>query len=214
MPKKGIVILPGQVFRRYTVIKELKRKPYTARFLLCRCVCGTTKRVSLYAVTSGKTQSCGCFHKETASKARKTHGMTLTPEYKAWRSMRDRCQNKNDKAYRDYGQRGISVCQEWDKSFQKFFDHVGRRPSSGYSLDRIDNSKGYEPGNVRWATSLEQGRNKRNNVILQVNGVTKKIHEWVEETGIRRDRIYDRLAKGWTPLEAVTIKSGNRSKRK
>lgn len=93
--------------------------------------------------------------------ANRRHGMTGTPEYNAWLKMRKRCGNPKDKAYRNYGARGIHVCPEWQRSFEAFFAHVGPKPSPDLSIDRIDNDRGYEPGNVRWADTSTQNRNRR-----------------------------------------------------
>ncbi|MFN3474075.1 MAG: hypothetical protein ACK4ZW_08525 [Blastomonas sp.] len=89
------------------------------------------------------------------------HGMRNTPEYEAWRAMVSRCTNPNHKAYRNYGGRGVTVCPEWRSDFRAFISHIGMRPRADYSLDRIDNSKGYEPGNVRWTDAATQNRNRR-----------------------------------------------------
>lgn len=92
---------------------------------------------------------------------RERHGMRNSPEYRAWLNMRQRCNNPNHISYPNYGGRGISVCNEWENSFSAFFEHVGSRPE-GMTLDRIDNSRGYEPGNVRWASYFDQNGNRRN----------------------------------------------------
>lgn len=91
----------------------------------------------------------------------RSHGMSRTPENNAWRAAKYRCTNPNAKHYADYGGRGISMCDEWTTSFEAFFDHIGPRPSSQHSLDRIDVNGDYEPGNVRWATAHEQNLNRR-----------------------------------------------------
>lgn len=88
------------------------------------------------------------------------HGMNDAPEYKVWAGMKRRCLNKNDPSYAGYGAKGVTVCDEWVHSFQAFYDHIGERPSAEHSIDRIDNSKGYEPNNVRWATKLQQSINR------------------------------------------------------
>jgi hypothetical protein len=86
--------------------------------------------------------------------------MTKSPEYKSWRGMRARCACKKQ-YWKNYGARGIAVCKRWQDSFEAFYADVGPRPGDGYSIDRIDNDRGYEPGNVRWATASEQQRNKQ-----------------------------------------------------
>jgi hypothetical protein len=92
---------------------------------------------------------------------KQSHGMTHTPEYQAWRSMKRRCYSPRDKGYADYGGRGITVCPEWLHDFQAFYDHVGPRPTSQHSIDRIDNNEGYRPGNVKWSTQSGQNWNQR-----------------------------------------------------
>ena len=105
---------------------------------------------------------------------KKTHGMSKTPEYNVWNLIKERCKNVEDKRY---GGRGISICKEWDESFEKFFAHVGHRPSSTHQIDRINNDGNYEYGNVRWATRKEQAANRISNILISYNGAilcTKK----------------------------------------
>lgn len=97
--------------------------------------------------------------------------MTRTPEHRAWRKARDRCCNPSDRNYPDYGGRGLSMCQEWRDSFLAFYHHIGPRPSPDHSLDRIDNDRGYEPGNVRWATRAQQARNRRATLLSPLDAL-------------------------------------------
>lgn len=137
-------------------------------------------------------------------KNRVKHGHAIggrsTPEFRAWMSMLDRCQRESHHSYHRYGGRGIKVCAEWAESFQAFFDHIGPRPSSGHSLDRKDNDRGYEPGNVRWATRLEQASNQSTLRLLTYKGRTLSLSEWAREVGIGKERLHERLKRGW-PLE-------------
>ncbi len=116
--------------------------------------------------------------------------------------MRDRCENKNNKAYHRYGGRGISVCTRW-KKFKNFYADMGLKPTKKHSLERINNNKGYSKKNCRWATQTEQCRNKRNNVILIVKGRKLKIHEACEQFGINIHTLRKRLEYGWTHEKAV-----------
>jgi hypothetical protein len=106
---------------------------------------------------------------------------------------------------RYYYDRGIRVHKSWrgSRGFERFRVHVGRPPTRAHSLDRIDNDRGYEPGNVRWATAKQQGRNKRSNKLITVNGISRTYSEWAEIAGVSRQCIRQRLARGWTPAEAV-----------
>lgn len=132
------------------------------------------------------------------------HGMMGTPEYQAWKNMRTRCNNHNFKDFHIYGGRGIAVCARWD-SFENFYADMGRRPGTGFSLDRIDNDLDYGPGNCRWASAREQACNRRYCVQMTFNGETKLLTEWADALGIRRSIIYDRITKhGWDTDRALT----------
>lgn len=127
-----------------------------------------------------------------------THGLSYTPEYRAWQTMRLRCLVPSNPAYSDYGGRGITVCERWKDSCANFVADMGRKPSGRHELDRIDNNKGYEPGNCRWATRTENDRNRRSNRHLTHEGVTRTLAEWCEIKCLPRDTVQKRLAAGWS----------------
>jgi len=130
-----------------------------ARF---NCDCGTTSfRAPGSRIRNRAFPSCGCFADEIRGLAARTHGMRGSSTYSSWLSMRTRCNNKNVKEYPYYGGAGITVCDRWDASFEAFREDMGERPPNT-SIDRIDNSKGYFPGNCRWASPRDQSRNSRN----------------------------------------------------
>mgnify|MGYP001608781436 FL=1 len=165
------------------------------------------------------TKSCGCLQKEKIrllGKSRKKHGHKVdgiaTPEYGAWRSMKVRCYDKNSNAYKDYGARGIAVCNDWRDSFESFIAAVGSKPKDiDWSLGRINNNGNYEPGNVRWETKKQQDRNRRSNTLITAFEKTQTLSEWAEQTGIKRTTISMRLNKyGFTPEEALTKKQSIR----
>lgn len=153
---------PGDKFNRFTVIAILPLSEGSSqRYANVMCDCGTPKRVQVAALKNGTTKSCGCLRDETSwlnGKRAKTHGMCTTPEYYAFHGAKDRCRNKHNARYSDWGGRGIEFRFE---SFEQFFDEVGTKPTPKHTLDRIDNNGHYEPGNVRWSTYLEQNRNQR-----------------------------------------------------
>lgn len=126
----------------------------------CTCDCGGIKVVARTHLRSGAIRSCGCLHSEVTAKRNSSHGLSKTPTYRIWAAMVSRCHNPNHYGYAMYGGRGIAVCDRWRHDFLAFLSDMGERPQ-GLSIDRIDNSKGYEPGNCRWATSKEQGQNTR-----------------------------------------------------
>lgn len=128
-----------------------------------------------------------------------THGQSKTPIWTIWLNMRQRCENPKNPAYDRYGGRGITVCERW-QSFELFAADMGPRPSSKHSVERIDNHGPYAPGNCRWATDVEQGSNKRNNRLVELDGVTVTINEAARRTGIQRKTIAYRLDHGLDPF--------------
>ncbi len=165
------------------------------------CTCGKNWYVRESNLKSGNSKSCGC--KKPLPRKRK-HGGAVTgkrmPEYRSWEKMIERCEKAHHHAYHLYGGRGIKVCKRWRDSFQHFLEDVGLRPTLNHSLDRINVDGDYEPGNVRWATDLEQSRNTRWNRKITYEGVTLCISEWAEKLGIPYGTIHTRLKKG-LPLE-------------
>lgn len=145
---------------------------------------------------------------------KKSHGEgwgNKTPEYKAWQEMKRRCNDSNRQNYRNYGGRGIVVCERW-LDFTNFLADMGRKPTLEHSLDRYPNNNGnYEPGNVRWATKEQQSRNRRTNTLLTFQGKTLCIIEWSELTGLRAETIEDRLHKyKWSIEDTLTKPIKNR----
>lgn len=135
--------------------------------------------------------------------SKKITGITLHPLYSVWKNMINRCYNEKNRSYKDYGGRGIKICEKWlgEDGFRNFAEDMGPRPE-GYSIDRIDNNGNYEPGNCRWATSKQQGRNTRKNKIITYDGKTMTASAWAEFLGINPQLIYIRLKHGW-PLSSV-----------
>lgn len=134
----------------------------------------------------------------------KTHGLSKTSLYHRWICMKDRCSNPKSKSYPSYGGRGISVCKEWNESFEAFYEWaIGSGFDGTLTLDRIDNNKNYYPENCRWVSIKEQNRNCSRNNMITHNGKTQCVTDWARELGIRPATIYDRLHKGMTIEEAL-----------
>jgi hypothetical protein len=190
--------LAGKKFGRWTAIS---REAGPERRWLCVCECGTAKPVSTANLMAGVSKSCGCLKSEL-SRTRRTHGGTGSVLYGIWAGIKDRCTNPNNESWVDYGGRGIFICDEWKRDFAAFREHIGDRPSPRHSVDRIDNSRGYEPGNVRWATPVEQARNTRRshrrdeNVerIRSMNNAGLKRREIAQLLGLRRKAIDSALS--------------------
>jgi hypothetical protein len=137
-----------------------------------------------------------------ATRKAEMHGMTKTPTYAAWQAMVARCTRPGHPAWKNYGGRGIKVCPPWEGSFKTFLSDMGER-LGGMSLERVDNERGYEPGNCRWVGRREQNRNRRGNRVLSYGGREQLLVEWSEQTGLPSERIRSRLRTGWTVGEAL-----------
>jgi hypothetical protein len=192
--------LTGQRFGRLTVVGYVGNNNANSQWL-CKCDCGksTTLATSALLRKDKPQKSCGC------GMVQRKHGMSGTPEHHAWRSMYQRCNNPNNPQYSLYGGRGISVCPRWRESFENFLADMGPRPGDNYSVDRIDNNKGYSPDNCRWANDLEQSNNTRHNRRITYNGKTHTLTEWSRITGISKSGLRWRLANGWAIADALTI---------
>lgn len=197
MRKDHALDLCGQRFGRWTVLGKSHKDRRGAIFWLVRCACGTERSTRGSHLRNGQSTSCGCYHREAVTK----HGMTLTRTWKSWDSMLQRCENPNAPDYGEYGGRGIKVCRQWH-DFNSFFADMGERPE-GKTLERDKVNGNYTPKNCRWATASEQQRNKQNAIVATVNGVTKSVHDWADETGIPAAVIKWRLVQGWNHAEAI-----------
>ena len=129
-------------------------------------------------------------------------GGRRTAEYAAWIHMIQRCNNPSNPRFQDYGGRGIRVCERWEE-FSNFIHDMGLRPSTGHSIERINNDGNYEPNNCRWATRKQQGSNKRNNTNITCDGVTQTIAAWADQLGVSQQKLRHRVKKGWSHERTV-----------
>lgn len=174
--------LIGHVYGRLTVLNHVEGARWR-----CVCECGEFVVTHSVSLRKGSTKSCGCLRREVTAAKTLTHGATNTREYTSWKAMRQRCLNTNHHQYADYGGRGITVCDRWS-TFAGFLADMGSRPE-GTSLDRIDVNGSYEPSNCRWATTHQQGSNRRNTIY--VDGFDLKLI--AEVVGVPYSTLYSRL---------------------
>ena len=194
---RKVIDLTGHRFGRLTVIERAENKGKRVCWR-CHCDCGNICIVRGYHLTLGKIKSCGCLQKEQRHNHLQ-HGMSHSPIYEIWHTIKQRCLNPNNKSYQYYGERGISIYTEWVENFQVFYDYVSQLPhfgEKGYSLDRIDNEKGYEPDNLRWATRKEQNCNQRRTIYVEYNGESITLVEASKISGIDYHTLFYRYRTG------------------
>lgn len=194
MPMKSELI--GQRFGRLVVIAESENRQCGNVCWVCKCDCGNiTPPIIGNSLKRGNTRSCGCLYIEAHTK----HGGKKTRLYSIWQGMKARCYRPSHPHYDRYGGRGITICDAWKDDFQAFREWA---LTHGYSdkltIDRVDNDKGYSPENCRWATDKEQGNNRCQNVLVEINGETRTIAEWAIKSGIKFQTVYRRYRRGET----------------
>ena len=200
--------LVGKRFGRLEVVDIAAPNKHGKRTWLCKCDCGNNSIQTTGDLNFGRVVSCGCLKKEKVSNLKRSHGNAPasgpTSEYNIWNHIISRCTKPSYASYKNYGARGIDVCERWLK-FENFLADMGKKPE-GMSIDRIDNNKGYSPENCRWATHTEQTRNQRSNFLITINGETKCLAEWCEISGVNYSAARGRIKRGMPPEIAVTIK--------
>lgn len=200
-PRKDVHDLTGRKFGNLTVLSR-HHIGYDRRWYYeCQCECGNISIVRSNALISGNTQSCGC-----QKGHRDSHHKSKTRLYGIWIGMRDRCLNKNNKAYERYGGRSIIVCEEWKNSFLDFEKWaLAHGYAENLSLDRIDVNGNYSPNNCRWASPQEQADNKRNNILITIDCETHNLQQWCDIYNINRSTVNTRVRMcGWDYEKAIT----------
>lgn len=199
--------ISGQRFDRLLAVGPVGMNRHKMILWLCRCDCGNESIVIGIMLRSGHTRSCGCFAADRRKEWNTTHGMTDTPLHIVWKGMKARCENPASVNFKHYGGRGISIYEEWSRSFEAFRDYVTQLPNygePGYTLDRIDNDQGYRPGNVQWATQAEQNRNTRRSNLIAYRGETKCLTDWAIHLSMKTETLRNRLSRGWDIERAFT----------
>lgn len=198
--------LSGMKFGRLTAKNLLphRKPPRKERVWACVCECGSAVHATTGSLTSGNTKSCGCLNLDSIRERNTRHSDYRSLTYNSWAGMVERCTNPNHKSFWKYGEKGVKVCERW-RDYRLFMEDMGPRPSKEHSIDRIDYTGSYEPGNCRWATYLEQANNTPQNVNLTVLGETKSLAAWSRDfrCSICPQTIGKRLARGWDESAAV-----------
>lgn len=198
--------LTGQRFGRLTVLYRGPNQK-TRTTWICQCDCGNITRVQSNGLKSGRTKSCGCYNIDSARRRATKHDCCKTRLYKIWQGIKKRCNNSAASAFRNYGGRGITMCDEWQSSFETFRDWA---LTHGYqddlTIDRIDVNGNYAPENCRWATVKQQCNNQRDNHVLYHDGQSHTMSEWADITGILYTTLRGRInGLQWDTDAALTI---------
>lgn len=199
--KAGITTEPGSIYNYLTVVRKAPSDRHGNKRWHCKCKCGTKTVVQQGALRADTVKSCGCID------GKDKRGLSNHPLYRTCVSAIARCGNKVHKSYERYGARGITVHESWRKDIAKFLryldKHLGKRPQ-GHTMDRIDNNKGYQPGNLRWATTKMQMDNRSTSLSFTYKGKTKSLADWCKKYDVAYKTVYSRLfTDGWSFEKAI-----------
>lgn len=194
--------LVGKTFGRLTVLEQAPHVLGQHTRWRCRCECGNETILRGSSLSQGLTKSCGCSISDTQRNLQTKHGLYYHSSYATWNKIMDRCYNPSSPSYLHYGGRGIFVDPRWH-DVKNFIEDMGERPLNA-SIDRIDNNRGYSPGNCRWPNPIEQANNRRNNVFYAFNGRTQTVTQWSRELGFKKETLRKRLCRGISFEEAIS----------
>jgi len=185
--------LVGKKFGRLLVLEQVVSTKKHVRTWKCICDCGNFTTTITRYLTCGDTKSCGCLYREVMLVgANRKHGLKDSVEYHSWCGMMQRCYDKKSKSYKNYGNRGIIVSEEWH-DFEIFIKDMGFKPAQNFSIERLNNNDNYTKENCIWATRKEQNRNKRNNIYITHNNLTKTLRDWENSLGFKPNFLYDKM---------------------
>lgn len=195
--------IAGQRFGRLVALERTAEKDRAGNFKWrCACDCGRESLVPTAYLIAGNTKSCGCARRKRVGIEDCGKNLTHSPEGKIFTGMLSRCENPRVKSYKDYGGRGIKVCDRWKNSLRAFIDDMGLRPSPQHSIERIDHDGNYEPSNCKWATKAEQARNTRTNKYVEVDGKWLTQSELARMLGVSPSTVCQQIKRG-VPLERI-----------
>lgn len=216
--------LTGQRFNRLIIVEYAGRTGKKGDHVY-RCVCDCMNEITTrgYCLTMGDTKSCGCLLKQAQKRlvqSNRIHDMSWSREWRIWSGIKTRCTNPKRRSYKDYGGRGILMCDRWANGedgltgFECFLKDIGLRPTPKHSVERVDNDGNYEPENCKWIPRSEQVRNTRVTVRLAHEGITRTAMEWSAITGVTAREITRRMGRGWTAERAIFQPERTPAKRK
>lgn len=185
--------LEGMTFNYLTVLEWVSKGVYKWK---CICICGKIYFGNGTQIETGIVKSCGCMAGKATSDRQITHGMSYSEEYEIFKNIQQRCTNPKNPHYKNYGGRGIDICERWTNNFHNFYQDMGKRPSALHSVERRENDLGYSPENCYWATKKEQSRNKRSSVFITFQNRTMILADWASELKVYDSTIRNRMKKG------------------
>lgn len=214
MNGKKAIDMTGQRVGQWTVLRYSHRSapPRPRTYWWCRCDCGAEKAVLAYGLRNGTSKSCGCRVPAIVTKAATTHGLTRHPAYGSYRAMVSRCKYPTSDAWELYGGRGIKVCDQWD-TFEGFWADMGPTWKPGLWIERVDVNGNYEPANCTWASPMEQGANRRSNVIIQTPDGPMTLMQAARRYGVGYQTINSRIRYGWKMEELFLPVTKDNSRR-
>lgn len=197
--------LTGLRFMHLLVLEDAGTNKYGRAKWLCKCDCGNYHTTLGKYLLNGDATSCGCrrakFLVNVTYRKQPVHGMSNTRIFQTWQGMRNRCNNPNDRAYRNYGGRGIKICKEWNDFMNFYHWAMANGYTDDLTIDRINNDGNYEPSNCRWADLKTQANNTRRNHYLTYKGKTKSMAEWADEKNIEYSTLRARINTYHWPVE-------------
>lgn len=198
--------IAGIRFGNLIAIESLRQQTSSGMLWRCVCDCGSHKNVPVSALTSGKVKSCGCMRGKWGKEGCTPHDLIKHRLYRIWSQVKQRCTNPNQRSYRWYGAKGITVCDEWSNSFMSFYNWaMANGYADGLTIDRINSSGNYEPSNCRWVTQKEQIGNRDITRLYEYNGQSLTLREWSKITGISEKTLYSRVHRpNWSIERALT----------
>ena len=202
MKSKNLI---NQKFGKLLVVNKSYSKNHKV-YWECICDCGKTCFVTTSNLKCNKIKSCGCLKVEKITNRNSTHNQRNTKLYEVWKTIKQRCLNPNNKAYNNYGGRGITICPEWQENFISFYNwSIINGYKEGLTIDRIDNNGNYEPSNCRWASRIIQSNNTRSNRFITINNETKSLADWCRIYNISYSLVMQREKKlKWDIIKSIT----------